>query len=92
MVSGVFALQAVAMLFLMVGTSLWSIGLFIVIFGAAYGARTLARPSILAEVFGISHYGRISSVMVIFLTLAATVAPVGAGWLYDFFGSYDLML
>lgn len=92
MITGVFALQALAMLILLIGVSLWSIGLFILIFGAAYGARTLARPSLLAEVFGISHYGRISSVMVIFLTLASTIAPVGAGWFYDAFGSYDLML
>lgn len=91
-VSGVFALQAAAMLILIAGASVWMIGLFIIIFGAAYGARTLARPAILAEVFGTSHYGRISSVMVIFLTLAATLAPVGAGWLYDTFGSYEPVL
>ena len=30
--------------------------------------------------------------MVIFLTLAATLAPVGAGWLYDTFGSYAPVL
>jgi MFS family permease len=58
----------------------------------SYGARTLARPSILAELFGSTHYGRISSVMAIFLTLAATAAPVGAGILYDHFGSYEPML
>ncbi len=92
MVTGVFALQAIAILILLIGVSVWSIGLFILMFGAAYGARTLARPSLLAEVFGVSHYGRISSVMVIFLTLAATIAPVGAGWLYDVFSSYDPML
>jgi cyanate permease len=30
--------------------------------------------------------------MAIFLTLAATAAPVGAGILYDHFGSYEPML
>lgn len=87
-VIGIFVLQTAAMLMLLIGTSSWMIGLFIVVFGAAYGARTLARPSILAQVFGISHYGRISSIMALFLTFAATIAPVGAGWLYDTFGSY----
>ena len=30
--------------------------------------------------------------MVVFLTLAGTIAPVGAGALYDHFGSYGPML
>jgi len=30
--------------------------------------------------------------MIIFLTIAGTIAPVGAGWLYDQFGNYDLVL
>jgi MFS family permease len=92
MVSGIFALEAVAIFILLLGPSLWIIGLFIMVFGAAYGANTLARVSILAELFGSSHFGRISSVMAIFLTLAATFAPFGAGLLYDFFGSYQPVL
>ena len=66
--------------------------LFILLFGAAVGARTLARPTILADWYGVSHYGRISSVMAMFLTFSGTAAPVGAGLLYDSFGSYQPML
>ncbi len=92
MVGGVFALQASSMFVLLLGASPWAIGVFIVVFGASYGAKTLARASILAERFGSSHYGRISSVMTIFLTLAGTAAPVGAGLLYDRYGSYEPVL
>ena len=92
MVAGIFAMQAAAMGLLLLGSSLIAVGLFIVIFGMAVGAKTLARPSILAELFGSTHFGRISSVMAIFLTAAATVAPVGAGLLYDRYGSYDFVL
>jgi MFS family permease len=92
MVGGVFALQAGAIFILLMGPSAIVIGAFIIVFGMSYGARTLARPSILAELFGSTHYGRISSVMAIFLTFAATAAPVGAGILYDHFGSYEPML
>lgn len=92
MVSGVLGLQALAIGVLLIGPSMLLIGLFIVFFGASNGARTLARPSILAELFGSSHYGRISSIMAIFLTVAGTAAPVGAGLLYDHFGSYTPML
>ncbi len=79
MVAAVFALQAAGMFVLLTGASLTAVGIFVVVFGAAYGAQTLARASIIAELFGSSHYGRISSVMALFLTLAGTVAPVGAG-------------
>jgi MFS family permease len=92
MVAGIFAMQAAAMGLLLLGSSLIAVGLFILVFGTSYGARTLARPSILAELFGSTHFGRISSVMAIFLTAAATIAPVGAGLLYDRYGSYDFVL
>lgn len=92
MVIGIFGLQAVAMFILLLNVSIVAIGLFIILFGAAIGANTLVRPSILADLYGSSHYGRISSVMAIFLTLARTIAPVSAGLLYDSTGSYNTVL
>lgn len=92
MVSGIFALEAAAIFVLLLGPSLAVIGIFIVVFGATYGATTLARVAILAELFGATHFGRISSVMAVFLTLAGTFAPFGAGLLYDYFGSYQPIL
>lgn len=93
MVFGVMALQVVAMLLLLGDAAspvvLW---LFVMVFGAAYGAKTLARASIIGREFGAMHYGRISSVMSMVLTLAWTFAPVGAGWLHDVTGSYDLLV
>jgi predicted MFS family arabinose efflux permease len=89
MVIGVFTLEALGMSLLLFTASWWTIGLFIVIFGMAYGAKTLARPAMLADLYGASHYGRISSVNAMFLTIANTAAPVGAGLLYDHFDSYQ---
>jgi MFS family permease len=91
-VIGIFALQAIAMLLLLLGQAPLILGLFILIFGASQGAATLARPSILAELYGTSHYGRISSVMAIFLTLTSTSAPLGASLLYDRFQTYQPVL
>ena len=92
MVTGVFVMQAVAIMFFLPGISVFIVGIFLVIFGTSYGAKTLARASAIADLFGASHYGRISSVMSIFLTIAGTIAPVGAGLLYDHFGNYDVVL
>lgn len=92
MVAGVFGLQAAAIAALLFGASFWTVIIFITVFGASYGAQLLARASMIAEMFGASHYGRISSVMAIFLTISGTIAPVGAGLIYDHFGSYQLVL
>jgi MFS family permease len=92
MVTGVFVMQAASMLILLAGPSALIIGAFLIIFGTSFGAKTLARAAVIADLFGASHFGRISSVNSIFLTVAATLAPVGAGLLYDATGSYDLVL
>ncbi|MEO1442333.1 MAG: MFS transporter, partial [Chloroflexota bacterium] len=70
----VFAIQAVAIISLLMGPSVLFIGAFVAMFGMSVGARTLARPSIIADVYGVTHYGRISSVMSIFLTASVTYA------------------
>lgn len=90
--AGVFVTQALALLTLLTVRAVWGIGLFVALFGAAVGAATLARPAMLAENYDPAQFGRLSSVMVIFLTLAGTAAPVGAGALYDHFGSYGPLL
>ncbi len=95
MIIGIFGLQAIAMAILCIGGIngiIPLIGLFIFVFGATQGASTLIRPSLIASLYGSKHYGRISSVMTIFLTLTGTVAPLGASLLYDRFGNYDALL
>jgi MFS family permease len=87
-----FAIHAVSISALLMGPSALFIGAFVILFGMSVGARTLVRPSIVADTYGITHYGRISSVMTVFLTLSGTVAPVGAGVIYDRFGSYTPVL
>ena len=92
MVIGVFMLLTLSMSILLIGGSPILIILFIVLYGMAVGTQTLARPLIVADVYGATFYGRISSVMAVFLTLATTIAPVGAGVMFDLFASYTPML
>ncbi len=89
---GIFGVQSLATALLFIGqTTLPAVG-FIALFGAAQGAATLARPAILAEVYGAANYGRISSVMSMLLTLTATAAPWAASLIYDAQQSYGLVL
>ncbi len=91
-VVSVFALHAVAGALLLTGHTALAIGGFILLFGAAQGAFTLVRPALIAEVYGVAHYGRISSVLALLLTLAGTSAPLAAGLVYDRFGDYQWVL
>jgi MFS family permease len=92
MVIGVFMLMTFSISILLMGGSPLLIIVFIVLYGMAVGTLTLARPLIVADVYGATFYGRISSVMTIFLRLSLTIAPFGAGVMFDMFGSYTLML
>ncbi|PJF25745.1 MAG: hypothetical protein CUN53_11230 [Phototrophicales bacterium] len=85
----IFGLHVVSLSLLLFGETTALIGMFILIFGAAQGAVTLARPSMVAELYGVSHYGRISSIMALFLTLTSTSAPLIASLLYDRAGNYQ---
>jgi len=92
MLTGLFAMQAIAILSMFTLSPLISVIVFVGFFGASVGMRTLVRPSILADTFGSANYGRISSVMALPLTLAGTAAPVVAGLMFDFFQNYDFLI
>ena len=92
MAVGVFILLTVSLAILLLGSAPFLILLFVALFGMAIGAHTLTRPLIVADTYGAAFYGRISSSMVIFLTLAGTTSPFAAGVIFDLFGSYSPML
>lgn len=92
-VAFIYVAQAVAFLILLLNTTTAAVWTFVILFGAVYGAMTLARPAILADRFGSTHYGRISSIQYVFQTVATTAAPYGMALLYTAAGnSYQLAL
>ena len=92
MVIGVFGLLTISLGILLAGSSPGHLVMFVALFGMAIGTFTLARPLIVADTYGAAFYGRISSAMVIFITLTGTTAPFAAGIIFDLFGSYEPML
>ena len=92
MVVGVFATLTLSLPILLLGNAPGLIVAFVALFGMAIGTHTLARPLIIADTYGAAYYGRISSALGIFVTLAGTIAPFAAGVLFDLFGTYDLTL
>jgi MFS family permease len=86
------ALQPVALLVLLLARSTPGIFVFVVLFGAQRGLSTLARPALLADLYGVARYASIAGVLQFTISLAQAAAPVGAGAAYDWLGSYEPIL
>lgn len=87
--AGVFAVQAGALAQLPFAGVIPTLVPFVMMFGAANGMSTLARASMVAEIFGPRHYGAISGAMALGANGARAVGPVGASLLVLALGSYE---
>jgi MFS family permease len=83
------ALALLCLLFIPHSISLW---LFALLFGIANGSGTLAKAALTADIYGSQNYGSISGGMALPIALLQTLAPLGAGILQQFSGSYLSML
>jgi predicted MFS family arabinose efflux permease len=74
-------------------TLVWlsGVGPVIVLLGAANGMATLARATVVAEVFGSRHYGSIAGALAVGANGARAIGPVGASLLRIALGSYDAL-
>lgn len=61
---------------------------FVVLLGAANGMSTLARATIVAEIFGSRNYASIAGALSMGTTTARAVGPVGASLLHAGLGAY----
>ncbi len=85
----IFLLQAIAIVVLLLTGSTPGILVFVVLFGAGFGAITPARAALVADFYGPANYGAISGVMMLFVTGARAISPVGVGAIYDIIGGYE---
>jgi MFS family permease len=92
LMAAIFALQAGALLVLIQARSPLGVLVFVLPFGAASGAVTLARATAVADFYGPDHYGSIGGVVGMFVTAARTLAPVGAGAMSVALGGYTPVL
>jgi MFS family permease len=89
MTAAVFAAQACGLALLASVARVPSLVPMILLMGAANGMNTLARASIVAEIFGRRSYGSISGAMALGANGARAVAPVGASLLLAALGDYE---
>ncbi len=87
---GSVAAQAVGMAILILAPSVPWLIVYVVIYGAAYGAISPLRGSVMAAHVGRRAYGSILAFQGISIALCSGLGPVAAGWLYDDLHSYTL--
>ena len=85
----VFFVQAVSLAQLALAARLPTLVPMVVMLGAANGMVTLARATIVAEIFGPRHYGSISGAIALGANGARAVAPVGAALLTVALGGWE---
>lgn len=88
----IFVVQALSLVVLLEVRNTTGVVLFVVLFGAGFGAITPARAALVADLYGARHYGSISGVLAMCVTGARGVAPIGTGLLVGGFGSYRPVL
>lgn len=79
-----FAIQAAGLLALpLAGLSLPLCVLCVAAVGVGQGVGVIARPSILADSFGVAHFASVLALMTVPIALARAGMPVFAAWLAD---------
>jgi len=88
----ILAFQSASFLLLWGVHGIYGLVAFVACFGISNGMATLVRASIVAELWGRTHYGAIAGALSVWSTLARAVAPVSIGIAYALWGGYRPVL
>ncbi len=94
--ASIYGLQALGCLALLATRATSAVWVFVLLFGAGFGAITPARAALVTELYGPAHYGKIAGALAFVVSLARAAAPVGASWVYAVGGGprygYDVVV
>src|SRR5262245_3859752 len=85
----IFFAQAAGLIQLALASRLPTLVPMVVVLGGANGMATLARATLVADIFGPRHYGSISGAIALGANGARALAPVGAALLQVALGGYE---
>ena len=83
-----YALKTVGVLIWTLANNIYTILLFVVLYGVGYGGTIPVSISLRASYFGRKAYATITGYTTFFTALTNIVYPIFAGWSYDVTGSY----
>ena len=84
------SIMAVSMLLLTQSSSLWSLYVFAVVFGAAYGGLSPPSTAMVGDSFGTRHIGLVFGLLDVGWVCGAAAGPALAGYIFDTNGNYSL--
>ncbi len=87
--AAIFVVQAASLAQLALVGRLGTLAPMVVMLGAANGMATLARATMVAEIFGPRHYGSIAGALALGANGARALSPVGAALLVVALGGYE---
>ncbi|WP_220199569.1 MFS transporter [Ktedonospora formicarum] len=82
--------QALGVVVLILAPSVPWLLLYVLLYGAAFGAISPLKASVVADYFGKKAYGTITALQGLPIAFGTALGPLAAGWLYDLFGRYDV--
>ena len=88
----VLASKAVGIAALVVSPTILGVAVFLVFYGAANGLQTLTRATVIADLYGVAHYGSISAVVSSVGAVAGSVAPFAMAGAIDLVGRDEPVL
>ena len=86
----VYGMQPLAILVLLLVGGAVAPFVFVVLFGAARGADTLIRNTLVARLYGARRFASIQGVLQLVVTIALAAGPIGLGASYDRSGGYEV--
>jgi MFS family permease len=89
MTTAIFFVQALGLAQLALAAQLPTLVPMVVVLGGANGMSTLARATVIAELFGPRHYGAIAGAIALGANGARAIGPVGAALLQASLGGYE---
>jgi MFS transporter, OFA family, oxalate/formate antiporter len=84
----IYIVASIAFLWLLQANNLWTLYLFAVLFGLAYGGISASHSPFVAEFFGLKDHGTIFGLMIVAFGLGGASGPFLAGRIFDISGSY----
>ena len=86
-----FAVTTISLIWGLAANDLWKLYLFAFAFGVGWGNQAVLRFSLTSEVFGIASLGLVMGILGVAESVAATFGSYFAGYIFDVFGSYQLV-
>jgi MFS family permease len=86
-----FAVTTISLLWGLAANDLWKLYLFAFAFGVGWGNQAVLRFSLTSEVFGIASLGLVMGILGVAESVAATLGSYLGGYIFDVFGSYQLV-